>query len=92
MHGCSSHLQPNIEGEKNEEKCNSEVRPPPYVVLMGDTTIATIRKAIAARRRLLSKTNYKNIILEILYTDEGRLIWKVLEFSRSCLELFFFLG
>ena len=41
-------------------------RPPPWVALLGDTTTATMRKAISARRCLLSKNNYKNIILEIM--------------------------
>ena len=40
--------------------------PPPLVIVSGETNIASIWRAISARRRLLSKTNYKNIILEIL--------------------------
>ena len=42
-------------------------RPPASVMLLGDTTTSSMRKAISARRSLLSKTNYKNIILEIYF-------------------------
>ena len=46
--------------------------PPPLVTVSGETHIASIWKAVSARRRLLYQTNYKNIILEMLFLSYKR--------------------